>query len=139
MRLYMGLIHFPVYNKNGEKIASAITTLDIHDLARVAKTYAVKKLFIVTPLADQQALTRRILRHWIDGYGSRYNRHRKEALEVVSVVGSLEQAVRWIEEIEGEPPVTIATGASDQEGLPLSPASERTLRRSPRNRHHAGV
>jgi len=114
LRLYMGLIHFPVYNKNGERIASAITTLDIHDLARLAKTYDVRNLFIVTPLDDQQELARRVLRHWIEGYGGRYNRHRKEALELVSIVRSLEQVVGRIEEIEGEPPVTIATDASEQ-------------------------
>jgi tRNA (guanine37-N1)-methyltransferase len=127
------LIHFPVYNKNGEKIASAITTLDIHDLARVAKTYAVKRLFIVTPLSDQQALTRRVLRHWVDGYGGRYNRHRKEALEVVSVAGSLEQAVGRIKEIEGAPPVTIATDASDQKGRSISYEQARQILRGDRS------
>lgn len=120
MRLYMGLVHFPVYNKNGERIASAITTLDIHDLARLAKTYDVKRLFIVTPLDDQQELARRVLRHWIEGHGGRYNRDRKEALECVSVVHSLEQAVERIQEIEGETPVTIATDATDQKERSIS-------------------
>ncbi len=120
MRLYMGLIHFPVYNKNGERIASAITTLDIHDLARLARTYDARGLFIVTPLGDQQELVRRILRHWTNGYGGRYNPHRKEALELVSVVESLEQAISRIEEIEGMPPITIATDASDQKDRSIS-------------------
>ena len=120
MCLYMGLVHFPVYNKNGERIASAITTLDIHDLARLAKTYDVKRLFIVTPLDDQQELARRVLKHWIEGYGGRYNRDRKEALECVSVVHSLEQAVERIQEIEGETPVTIATDATDQKERSIS-------------------
>lgn len=114
MRLYIGLVHFPVYNKNGETIASAITTLDIHDLARLAKTYDARRLFIVTPLGDQQELARRVLRHWIEGYGGRYNRYRKEALECVSVVHSLEEAIDQIQEIEGERPITIATDAADQ-------------------------
>ena len=111
MRLYMGLIHFPVYNKNYDRIASAITTLDIHDLARLAKTYGVKRLFIVTPLDDQQNLVRRVLGHWIEGYGGRYNRHRKEALELVCVVPDLERAVEEIKETEGEAPLIIATDA----------------------------
>jgi hypothetical protein len=110
----MGLIHFPVYNKNYERIASAITTLDIHDLARLAKTYGVKRLFIVTPLGDQRNLARRVLRHWIDGYGGQYNRHRKEALELVCVVPDLEQAVEEIRETEGEVPLIIATDASNE-------------------------
>jgi len=120
LRLYMGLVHFPVYNKNYERIASAITTLDIHDLARLAKTYDVKRLFIITPLDDQQNLARRVLRHWIDGYGGRYNRHRKEALELVSVIPDLERAVDGIKEIEGEAPLIIATDASKQKDRSMS-------------------
>jgi hypothetical protein len=116
----MGLVHFPVYNKNYERIASAITTLDIHDLARLAKTYDVKRLFIITPLDDQQNLARRVLRHWIDGYGGRYNRHRKEALELVSVIPDLERAVDGIKEIEGEAPLIIATDASKQKDRSMS-------------------
>lgn len=120
MRLYMGLIHFPVYNKNYERIASAITTLDIHDLARLAKTYGVKRLFIVTPLDDQQDMARRVLRHWIDGYGGQYNRHRKEALELVCVVPDIERAVAEIGETEGEAPLIIATDASNQKDRSMS-------------------
>ena len=117
MRLYMGLIHYPVYNKNYDRIASAITTLDIHDLARLAKTYGVKRLFIVTPLCDQQNLVRRILRHWIDGYGGRYNRHRKEALELVCVVSDLDRAVEEIKETEGKTPLIIATDARHKKNV----------------------
>ena len=120
LRLYMGLIHFPVYNKNYERIASAITTLDIHDLARLAKTYGVRRLFIITPLDDQQNLVRRILGHWIDGYGGQYNRHRKEALELVCVVPDLERAVEEIKETEGEAPLIIATDASDENDRSMS-------------------
>ncbi|MBW1783217.1 MAG: RNA methyltransferase [Deltaproteobacteria bacterium] len=120
MRLYMSLIHFPVYNKNDEKIASAITILDIHDLARLARTYDVRRLFIVTPLHDQQKLARRVLRHWIDGYGAHYNRHRKDALERVSIASTLERVADRIREIEGETPTTIATDASNQEGRSVS-------------------
>jgi len=120
LRLYMGLIHFPVYNKNYERIASAITTLDIHDLARLAKTYGVKRLFIVTPLDDQQSLARRILGHWIEGYGGRYNRYRKEALELVCVVPDLDRAVEEIKETEGEAPLIIATDASDENDRSMS-------------------
>ncbi|MBU0989610.1 MAG: RNA methyltransferase [Proteobacteria bacterium] len=127
MRFYMGLIHFPVYNKNYERIASAITTLDIHDLARLAKTYDVKKLFIVTPLDDQQNLARRVLRHWIDGYGGCYNPDRKEALELVCVVPELDRAVAEIKDIEGEPPVIIATDACIQKDRSMSYGRARAI------------
>ncbi|MBW1886810.1 MAG: RNA methyltransferase, partial [Deltaproteobacteria bacterium] len=80
----MGLLHYPVYNKNYQKIASAITNLDLHDLSRLAKTYSVKSFFVITPLEDQQRLAERILRHWSIGYGASYNRYRKEAVELIT-------------------------------------------------------
>ena len=51
MRLYIGLVHYPVYNKNRLRIASAITNFDLHDLSRAARTYGVKKFYVITPLA----------------------------------------------------------------------------------------
>ncbi|MBW1797252.1 MAG: RNA methyltransferase [Deltaproteobacteria bacterium] len=120
MRLYIGLVHYPVYNKNNEKIASAITTLDLHDIARLARTYDVKKFFVITPLDDQQELAERVIKHWTRGYGSKYNRHRKEAIKLVAVVPSLERAVDAVAETEGEAPLLIATDASRQENRSIS-------------------
>jgi hypothetical protein len=114
VRLYIGLIHYPVYNKNRQKIASAITTFDLHDLSRLARTYGVKRFFVINPLEDQQELAERVLRHWAVGYGATYNRYRKEAIELIRVVPSLEDSVREIIEMEGETPLLIATDASRQ-------------------------
>jgi len=120
MRLYIGLVHYPVYNKNYHTIASAITTFDLHDLARLARTYDVKRFFVVTPLDEQQRLAERVRRHWTEGYGARYNRHRKEALELVAVVPSLERAIDAITETEGVAPLLIATDASRHENRSIS-------------------
>ena len=120
MRLYIGLVHYPVYNKNYQRIASAVTTLDLHDIARLARTYDVKKFFVITPLDDQRALVERVQRHWTEGYGAEYNRHRKEAIELVGVVPSLERAIDSIAAIEGEVPLLIATDASEQKGQSIS-------------------
>lgn len=112
MRLYIGLLHYPVYNKNHEVIASAITTFDLHDLSRIAKTYGVKGFFVITPLRDQQIFAERILRHWTSGYGANYNRDRRKAMELVALSSSLNEAVEEISEREGETPLLIATDAS---------------------------
>ena len=32
--LYVALLHFPVYDKNGAVVTSAVTHMDIHDIAR---------------------------------------------------------------------------------------------------------
>jgi hypothetical protein len=112
VRLYMGLLHYPVYNKNRERITSAITTFDLHDLSRLARTYGVKRFFVINPLEDQQRLAERILRHWAIGHGATYNRNRKEAIELIGIVSSLEDAIREIKKTEGEEPLLIATAAS---------------------------
>lgn len=117
--LYMGLVHFPVYNRAYERIASAITTLDVHDLARLARTYGVKRLFVVTPLEDQKALAERVLKHWQEGYGARYNPDRKEALTRACVKGSLEGAIAEVEALEGGTPVVVGTDAVMHQDRPL--------------------
>jgi len=127
MRLYLGLVHYPVYDKNEEKIASAITTVDLHDLSRAARTYAVKQLLIITPLADQQRLVERVCRHWITGFGAHYNPFRKEAVELISVVPSLKGAIDSIAALEGETPFVVATDAREQEEKGISFAEARSM------------
>lgn len=127
MSLYIGLVHYPVYNKNKQTIASAITTIDIHDIARVARTYAVKRFFVITPLEDQQMLAERVKNHWISGYGAKYNRLRKEALELVTLVSYLGDAIDSIADMEGEPPLVIATDASSQKNRNISYEKARDL------------
>lgn len=127
MRLYIGLVHFPVYNKNHQKIASAITTVDLHDISRLARTYAVKGFFVITPLYDQQVLAERIRSHWTKGFGAQYNRDRKEAIQLVEIAPSLEGAIDVIEQREGETPLAIATDASKQEDRTISYAQLRCM------------
>lgn len=114
MRLYIGLLHYPVYNKNYQKIASCITTLDLHDLSRLARTYGVKRFFVITPLKDQQELAQRILKHWTEGHGARYNPYRREAIELIRIVHYFEDAVEEVAQEEGERPLLMATDASRQ-------------------------
>jgi len=108
---YIGLLHYPVYNRNGDIIASAITNLDIHDLARCAETYGAKRFYIINPFEDQQRLIKRICRHWTEGFGAGYNKHRRDAMSLVSIAASLESAISEIESNEGETPILIATDA----------------------------
>jgi hypothetical protein len=116
MRLYTGLLHYPVYNKNDQRIASAVTIFDLHDMARLAKTYDVRRFFVITPLPDQKKLAERVKRHWVSGYGARYNPDRKEAMERLAVVSSMEEAVHFILREEGGSPLLIATDASWRKG-----------------------
>lgn len=115
MRVYIGLVHYPVYNKNKEMIVSSVTTLDIHDMARVAKTYDIKAFYVVTPVEEQKKLVRDIIEHWTKGYGARYNPDRKEAVNVVRIVSFLSDAIHEIKEQEKVKPCVIATDAYRRE------------------------
>ena len=132
MRLYIGLVHYPVYNKHFQIIASAVTTFDLHDISRLARTYDVRKFFVITPIDDQQALVERVQRHWTEGYGAEYNPNRKEAIELVSIAPSLAEATRSITELEGEEPICIATDAAKQDHRCISYAQARHMIRDER-------
>ena len=110
------MIHYPVTNKNGEVIASAVTNLDLHDLARSAKTYGVRAFYVVTPLTDQKQLAGKLVDHWVKGGGARYNPKRREAMELVNIRDNLQQVIDEIGRAGGRRPITVATGARPRSG-----------------------
>jgi hypothetical protein len=107
----IALIHYPVYNKNRQVVATAITNLDLHDIARAARTFGLHRYYVVTPVDEQRELAERIGSHWRDGWGATYNPKRKAALELVRVVASIETALGEIEQAFGRPAKIVATGA----------------------------
>lgn len=109
--LYLGLVHHPVMNKRGETVATSVTNLDIHDIARSCRTFGVKRYFIVTPIQLQHELVGRILGHWDKDESALYNPDRKDALSHVVLVNSIEEAMHKIEEMEGQKPQSVVTGA----------------------------
>jgi len=113
--LHIALVHHPVVNKKKEVIGSAVTNLDIHDIARTARTYGVGSYFISTPYEDQHKLVHELLDHWLSGYGATYNPARKEALEIVRPVFSVEEAIDALTKEYGRRPVLVTTSAIEQE------------------------
>ncbi|MDY6831438.1 MAG: RNA methyltransferase [Thermodesulfobacteriota bacterium] len=110
-RLYIALVHHPVLGRQAETIASAVTNLDLHDIARAAKTYGAAGYFVVTPLEDQKRLVKRIIAHWTDGSGARYNPLRAEAFELMRVCDSLADAAVLVSADTGKAPLVAATTA----------------------------
>ncbi|MDM8525712.1 RNA methyltransferase [Desulfococcaceae bacterium HSG8] len=110
--LCIALVHYPVVNKNGDVIASAVTNLDLHDISRLAKTYGVSPFYVVTPLKDQRALVEKIVSHWTRGTGARYNPMRQEALELIRIRESLAEVADHIRN-NGEEPEIVVTSARD--------------------------
>ncbi|MBW6520004.1 MAG: RNA methyltransferase [Desulfoarculaceae bacterium] len=110
----IALIHYPVISKTGETIGSAVTNLDLHDIARAARTFGVDNYYIVTPYSDQHILVHEILDHWQTGYGAKYNPARKSALDQVRVASSLEETIALVTEQRGRRPLILTTSARVQ-------------------------
>ncbi len=127
-RIHLALVHYPVYNKEGDVIASALTTIDIHDFARIARTYRLGGVWIVTPLESQKDLFDRMVRHWTEGFGASYNPNRKEALEVLEVADTIEEATKGIRQITGRPVRRFATSAKSYPDSVSVPALAETIR-----------
>ena len=123
--IYIALMHYPVYDRQEQVTATALTTLDIHDLARLARTYGVEGFYVVTPLRSQQALARRLIDHWVTGRGAVFNPTRKEALSLVRMADTLEEALQGIEQEQGRGVKTVVTTARRySESLPYKEMAE---------------
>lgn len=114
LKLDIALVHYPVVNRIGETIGSAITNLDLHDLARIGRTYGVDTCWIVTPYSDQQELAGEIAGHWTRGYGGTVNPDRKEALALLQIRGDLQGVIAEATAKWGGRPQVIATCARRQ-------------------------
>jgi hypothetical protein len=98
-------------NREGEIVATSVTPIDVHDIARSARTYGAARYFVVTPVPIQQAITWRIRGFWTEGERIREKSRRGEAIEYVSVAEDLEESLATIEAAEGQTPFLVATSA----------------------------
>lgn len=109
--LYVALLHYPITNRRGEVVTTAVTNLDIHDISRSARTYGVKKYFIVTPIEVQHEMVRKILGHWHSETSKQYHPDRVEALSVAELVKDFSEVKARIREAEGVDPEVVLTDA----------------------------
>lgn len=114
--IYVALIHYPVANKKGQTIASALTTIDMHDIARAVATFGAAGFYVVTPLEDQQILAEEVMAHWRSGVGGIINPFRKQALELIKVVAGFEEVKQDLKTEHNHGVVTVATSAARYSG-----------------------
>jgi tRNA (guanine37-N1)-methyltransferase len=113
--MYICLLHYPVKNKNSDIVTTAVTNLDIHDIARLSATIGLKRYYIISPIIEQQALVNRVLEHWDSGYGSNRNSNRSQAISNVEVTPNLEETIKRIEERSGKKLKLVSTSARKHE------------------------
>ena len=114
--VYVALLHHPVSDRRGDTVTSSITNLDIHDIARTCRTYGVKGFYVVNPVKTLQKLAARIIHHWERGYGSSYNSTRREALSLVRLCDTLDDAAADVQRECGTAPRLVATSARSGHG-----------------------
>ena len=106
-----------------------MTNLDIHDIARISRSYGMGPFYAVTPLEDQLRVLEDILRHWTCGPGGKGNPDRARALELVRPAASLDEAVARLGAHAGAKPRLVASSAvwpaHKRAPAPLTPAQVR--------------
>ena len=93
-RVSIALVHHPVVDRGGDVITTAITNLDLHDIARTACTYDLEAVWIVHPVAAQRELAERVRAHWVGGSGARRIPTREAALSLLRVVPALDDVTQ---------------------------------------------
>jgi len=105
--------------------------MDIHDIARIAKTYSASGFYIVNPIEEQRHLAQEIIDHWHKGYGADYNEFRKHAFDLIHVKTELKDVMDDVKEKTGCQPKTIVTGANFSGEIVTFSELKKILRNNP--------
>ena len=109
--VYCALVHYPVVDRQGEEVTTSVTNLDVHDIARSARTYGLLGYFVVSPIEAQHPVVQRIVDHWCSGAGKHRFPERGEAIALVRICLSIDDAIAEIEAREGKTPRLVVTSA----------------------------
>lgn len=123
------LLHYPVLLGEKNSGASSLTNLDIHDIARISRSYGMGPFYAATPLKDQLRVLQEILRHWTQSAAGRANPDRAHALELVRPALSLDEAIEDLTAYAGSRPRLVASSAvwpgQKNAPAPLTPGAVR--------------
>ena len=114
----------PGRRSSGAVITTAITNLDLHDIARSACTYGVSSFFVVHPVSAQRELALRIKSHWVGGSGARRIPTREPAMSLLEIVPSLDDVYAAL---GGRAAIDVyATSARSEHATPMQFGDART-------------
>jgi len=127
--LYVVLLHYPMENRAGETVATAVTNLDIHDIARTSRTYGVVNYFIVTPVESQHEIVGRILSYWKRSANEEYHPNRSSAVSLVTLAKTFDSVLQTVRaKHTGTEPEVILTDARESVASSLKSISYSELR-----------
>ncbi len=111
--MYIALLHFPMVNRRGEVVATALTSMDVPDIARTARTYGARRYFVATPLPSQRKIATVLRDFWLD---EDQDSSRRQAMELVHICSDIGDCYEEICRLEEQSPLVLGTSARD--GLP---------------------
>ncbi len=115
--LYVALVHHPVIIEGKHSGTSSLTNLDIHDIARSARSYGLGGFYVLNPLEDQQEILHGILQHWLHGQANKNYGARARALSLVRPMSFIEDAIGHIEQLTGTRPMLLGSSAQWGESI----------------------
>lgn len=107
----IALLHDGMLDKHGKIVTTSLTTIDVHDIARSARTFGVGRFYVCHSSAILRSLARTLAAHWHSGFGATYNPNRKEALDLMHISESLDHAISDYTQCFGSVPKLVATSA----------------------------
>lgn len=114
LRVDVALLHYPVVNRLGETIASAVDEFDVFDGNRLTMTYGIHRLWIVNPIEAQRELTERLLAH---GASAEREASGRIVFDRACWAASLESVLEQ-SEARGPRPLVVATSANRHASVP---------------------
>ncbi len=124
-RLAIALVHGPVLDRHGGLQTTALTNLDVHDIARSGRTFGCAAFYVVTPVEAQRTQARAIVGFWDGDAGRKRNKDRTEAMSRVVVVSAIDDAVERESAALGRRPLLVATSAKPQGAVPYAALRQR--------------
>jgi hypothetical protein len=127
-RFAVVLLHYPVLDREGRTVTSAVTNIDIHDIARSAFTYGVEHFYLVHPIVAQRTLVQRVRTHWVEGSGKERIPDRAPPMQSLRIASNLEEVLG---EFGGGKDVELWTTSAKVESFVLSHTAARARLREP--------
>ncbi|MCS7171501.1 MAG: RNA methyltransferase [Aquificaceae bacterium] len=109
--VFIALLHYPAMDKEGKTIITSFTTMDLHDIARPARTYEINTYYIVQPVDGQRIIIKKQMEYWLSEEGIRTNPTRNETIKLVKLCYTLDEVMEDITSCRGKRPVLVGTDA----------------------------
>ncbi len=109
--VFIALLHYPAMDRDGRLIVTSFTTMDLHDIARPARTYEVSRFYIVQPIDGQRLVIKRQLDYWLSDEGKRANPTRYDVVKMVRLKYTLDEVIEELHQERGRRPLLVGTDA----------------------------